>query len=330
MVHRGGPYSIGWSSSDTSGNVKIELLKGGGLCEEIVISTLDEGSYLWDPVDPPCLDGADYQIRITDVTDSFCTHTTGEFSILTPLVRVAPVILQNATADPAVPYPGTMPPQSDDPLGVADPFYVEIWASNVSGTQPGLACVSEDVSYDTLLADAVPPVVDGPLFPINAVLPVFDDPSGLVDDVSGCQTIPGTDFLGVDEWTMVDRVEMTPADSGMFCVDLADAANIFIGVSLIGDPQNLDPAEVSYEFRCVEIGGICGDCPLDANGNTAIDTGDYAFFLSCFATCPDPSDPCICLDLNGNSCIDTGDYAGFLGCFAEFCPCPVVARSLSE
>ncbi|MGB2985578.1 MAG: hypothetical protein WBE26_06815 [Phycisphaerae bacterium] len=243
-------------------------------------------------------------------------------------MRVVAVVVLVPTPDPDIPYPGAEPPASVGEVSKDTPFYAEIWASNVLGDRPGLACVTEDVHYTTSLLDAVPPVEDGPLFPIRPVEPVFAGPAGLVDDVSGCQGAPPTDFLGVDEWVMVDRIEMTCVEAGTACVELADAGNIFAGVSLIGDPNNVDPSQVSFESWCFEC-TECGDCPFDVNINGVIDTGDYAFFLSCFATLVNPGDSCYCLDVNGNGGIDTGDYAAFLSCFAEYCPCPTMRGTAS-
>ncbi|MGB2985579.1 MAG: hypothetical protein WBE26_06820, partial [Phycisphaerae bacterium] len=122
------------------------------------------------------------------------------------LVEVTPVILTTPTPDPVNPRP--IAPDSTALVGAGEDFFVEVWASNVDGARPGLACVSVDLLYPTTYMDALPPIQDGPLFPITPVTTVFDDAAGLVDDCSSCQGAPAIEFLGVEEWVMIDRVRM--------------------------------------------------------------------------------------------------------------------------
>ena len=97
------------------------------------------------------------------------------------VVRVALIVKQGPTPNAQSRRSGAVPPESDSTVESDAPFYVEIWASNTAQPLDGLACVYVDLSYDrTDLIDVVPPAQDGPQFPINAVSPVFDDPSGAV------------------------------------------------------------------------------------------------------------------------------------------------------
>ena len=81
-IARGSSFNIVWNSSDTSGNVTIDVLKGGGLCETLAANTPDDGGFTWNPVDPPCTDGSDYQIKISDVVDPTCAGASAEFTIV--------------------------------------------------------------------------------------------------------------------------------------------------------------------------------------------------------------------------------------------------------
>ncbi len=105
-------------------------------------------------------------------------------------------------------------------------------------------------------------------------------------------------------------------DNGLFCdgVETCDAANDCLA--------GVDPC-AAINTSCDEVLDLCADtCIFDCNLNTAVDTGDYSYFLGCFGTLINPGDFCECADYNGNGAGDTGDYAGLLGCFGEFCPCP--------
>ncbi len=183
------------------------------------------------------------------------------------LVEVMPVILTTPTPDPVNPRPTA--PDSTASVGGGEDFFVEVWASNVAGARPGLACVSVDLMYPTTHMDALPPIQDGPLFPITPVEAVFDDVAGLVDDCSSCQGAPAIEFLGVNEWVMIDRVRMHALEeellvgTGEHFIELADAGNPFAGISLYGDPFNVDP--VSVDFQSVRVspqtgsGACCND-----------------------------------------------------------------------
>ncbi len=84
-----------------------------------------------------------------------------------------------------------------------------------------------------------------------------------------------------------------------------------------------DPCDANPNFTCDEVADVCvNECLFDCNLNTLVDTGDYSYFLGCFATFIDPGDFCECADYNSNGAGDTGDYAGLLGCFGIACPCP--------
>ncbi len=87
----GGSWKLGdelpitWSSAFTSGNVKIELYKTGSLERVIEQTWPDSGSYDWSiPVDYSLIAGSDYQIKITDVSDSLCYDYSAYFSIRIP------------------------------------------------------------------------------------------------------------------------------------------------------------------------------------------------------------------------------------------------------
>jgi hypothetical protein len=102
-------YDINWVSEDTSGNVKIDLYKGGSLDRVITLNTPDTGSYAWSvPVDGSLTGDCDYRIKVTDVSSSSCNDYSAYFCIATgaPVLHAEPNIspgLRNTISWDAVP-----------------------------------------------------------------------------------------------------------------------------------------------------------------------------------------------------------------------------------
>jgi hypothetical protein len=87
---RGAAYDITWSSSGVSGNVKIELYKGGSYSSMIASSTANDGSYTWD-IPGSQLPGIDYRIRISSLDNpAFFDLSNDDFSICSQIVLIAP------------------------------------------------------------------------------------------------------------------------------------------------------------------------------------------------------------------------------------------------
>ncbi len=223
-------------------------------------------------------------------------------------VRIAPIVTPTATPAGSERLPGITPPASAARIDPGSIFFVEIWAT-VEGTPPdGLACVHVDLFYDrTDLMNAVPPSVDSPLFPINGAVPVFDDPAGRVDDIGGCQTAPAIGTLGVGEWVLVEQVQMNAVGTGgLVTVSIADAGNVFVGTSFIGELQNVPLANIDFQVRTFSI----VDCLVD--GDCDVDINDFAEFTSCLtgpgAGAPEPCHP---FDFDFDNDVDWSDFGAF-------------------
>tara|TARA_B100000745_G_scaffold249676_2_gene171744 strand:+ start:2200 stop:8475 length:6276 start_codon:yes stop_codon:yes gene_type:complete len=65
----GTTQSITWSSTNVTGNVKIELYKGGSLDSTLTSDTANDDSYSW-AISSGLTAGADYKIRITSLADA--------------------------------------------------------------------------------------------------------------------------------------------------------------------------------------------------------------------------------------------------------------------
>ncbi len=87
---RGNPYDITWTSYGVSGNVMIELYKGGSYYSTITSSTVNDGSFTWD-LPSGQLPGSDYQIRIASIMNpAFFDFSDSDFSICSQIVVIAP------------------------------------------------------------------------------------------------------------------------------------------------------------------------------------------------------------------------------------------------
>ncbi|MDC1037717.1 Ser-Thr-rich GPI-anchored membrane family protein [Candidatus Marinimicrobia bacterium] len=64
----GSTHDITWTSSDLSGDIKIELYQGGSMYQTILDSTDDDGSYSWTIPDSYD-EGSNYNLRISSVSD---------------------------------------------------------------------------------------------------------------------------------------------------------------------------------------------------------------------------------------------------------------------
>ncbi len=172
------------------------------------------------------------------------------------VVSLTPIIRQIPTDDADARFAGQSPPESESYVTPGIPFYVELWAGNTGKPFDGLACVTVDLSYDrTDIIDAVPPVQNSPLFPIGAVSAVFDDSAGTVGDIGGCQVVPADPTLGVDEWVLVERIEMDALmGGGVVTISLQDADNLFAQTNLIGSLFPVDPADIDFQERVFSVG----------------------------------------------------------------------------
>lgn len=80
----GDPVGILWDAgSDCCGDeVKIELLRDGGVCEVIAAATENDGAFDWTA--EPCGTSGDYRIRVTDLTSLRADENPGGFTIHPP------------------------------------------------------------------------------------------------------------------------------------------------------------------------------------------------------------------------------------------------------
>ncbi len=85
-LHTGSPADITWNASPSvTGNMRIELLKGGSLHTTLVANTANDGVYAWTP--SQLIGDSDFRIRITNLDDGGVTDDSdADFSIRTAIV----------------------------------------------------------------------------------------------------------------------------------------------------------------------------------------------------------------------------------------------------
>ena len=64
----GSTHNVTWTSVNVTGNVKVELYKGGSLNSSLTSDTANDGTYSW-AISSGLADGTDYKIRITSLAD---------------------------------------------------------------------------------------------------------------------------------------------------------------------------------------------------------------------------------------------------------------------
>lgn len=121
-------------------------------------------------------------------------------------------------------------------------FFVEIWAQTTHSN--GLTSVSLDLVYDGSLVDGIG-ITHTALFP-ELHSGTIDNPSGLVDDLSGSHLGPCTDEVGVSpNWARVAVIEMSPLGEGALLLESAPTGSPALGAAVcaFGD---IDPVGVSF------------------------------------------------------------------------------------
>jgi hypothetical protein len=92
-------HTISWTFANVTGNVKIELLKGGVLNRVIISSTSigsgGSGSYSW-LISSAQAAGADYRVRVTSLSQPTCADTgNADFAITRTTSRTVTVVSPN-------------------------------------------------------------------------------------------------------------------------------------------------------------------------------------------------------------------------------------------
>ena len=245
------------------------------------------------------------------------------------IARIAIVVTTAPPPPGSETYPGTEPPASLSAVDPSSTFYIEIWATNSAPPLSGLACVYVDVSFDPPVRAEAAAVIDSGLLPLNLVRTTIDNGIGLIDDAGGCQGIPPIENLGVNEWLLVDVIQMQATDArGPMTVTVADADNLFAGTAITGQAVNLAPRDIEFIGTSFNVGeGLpcltTGDC-ADVDNDGIRD--DNCIWWVCTDGQCNPTD-IVFADVGGqfgncspDGTADGNDRFAILNCFANIDP----------
>ena len=76
-------YTITWTSQNVSGNVQIDLYKGGSFFTQLAASDPNDGSYPFNPL-AGWPNGSDYRIAISAESGTVSDFSNGFFTIASP------------------------------------------------------------------------------------------------------------------------------------------------------------------------------------------------------------------------------------------------------
>ncbi len=245
------------------------------------------------------------------------------------VARIAAVVTTAPTPPGSETYPGTNPPESLTAVDPSSTFYIEIWATNSAPPLSGLACVYVDMFFDPPVRAEATAVIDSALLPLNLVPTTIDNGLGVIDDAGGCQGIPPIDNLGVNEWLLVDTIEMQATDArGPVTITVTDADNLFAGTAITGQAVNLAPRDIDFIGTSFNVGeGLpcltTGDC-ADVDNNGVRD--DNCIWWACTEGQCNPTD-IVFADVGGqfgncspDGTADGNDRFAILNCFANVDP----------
>ncbi len=227
-----------------------------------------------------------------------------------PAVEIRPIALRS----PSVAETRSSPPGSANAVSCAEPFFLEMWASNIDVPLNGLAGVFADLSFDDGAIECVS-VDHGSQF--TSLVSGSCGP-GLIDELGGATFDSGVGIAPV--WVMVARLEMTavPTSSGPTTVSLSDAVS---GVALdLGFEVPIDRVrfgEVAFEVAAL--------CPYDHTGDGYVNAADLGLFAACFPT-PDVSAAPACepFDYNCSGAVNAADFSLFKTAWLKSCADPTI------
>ncbi len=226
-----------------------------------------------------------------------------------PLVDLQPVVVQTPNSSEAAPAL----PSSDPAVACNQPFYVELWASNINPPLNGLVAAYAYVYFDAAMM-ACGPITFGSGFP---ELQFGTCSPGLVYELGGATFPPGVGVI--PEWVMVARVEMTPsATSGTTSISLGGAG---LGVALAGG-VGVPPERTVFGERAFDIVPIC---PYDHTGDGYVNAADFGLFVPCFPTWDAGARPeCALFDYDCDSVVNATDFSLFTTAWLKPCDDPSI------
>jgi len=142
-------------------------------------------------------------------------------------------------------------PTSLSSFAIGSSIFLEVWVQTTNTN--GLSSASLDLLFDSSLATAVS-VTHSSIFPTLTHSSV-DNPSGVIDELSGSHLGPCTDAIAVaPQWARVAVVEFTADADGPLSIQAAATGSLVYGTALCG-LGDVDPADIGFGSVAATVGG---------------------------------------------------------------------------
>jgi hypothetical protein len=147
-------------------------------------------------------------------------------------------------------------PASQSSFSLGSSIFLEVWGQTTNPN--GLSSASLDLVFNSSLATAVS-VTHSSVFS-TLTHSSFNNPSGVIDDLSGSHLGPCTDAIAVaPSWARVAVVEFTADADGLLTIQALAAGSPVYGTAICG-LGDVDPANISFDSVAV----ILGDAAIPA------------------------------------------------------------------
>jgi len=141
-------------------------------------------------------------------------------------------------------------PTSQPAFALGSSIFLEVWVRTTNTN--GLSSASLDLLFNSSTATAVS-VTPSSIFSMLTHSSI-DNPSGVIDDLSGSYLGPCTDAIGVTPiWARVAVVEFTADTDGLLTIQAAAAGSPVYGTAICG-LGDVDPVNIAFDSVTVTVG----------------------------------------------------------------------------
>ena len=155
-----------------------------------------------------------------------------------------------ALSSPSASDTATTIPESQTSFALGSSIFLEVWVQTTDSN--GISSASLDLVFDPSLATAVG-VAHSPVF-ATLTHSAIDNPSGVIDDLSGSHLGPCSDAVAVaPNWVRLAVVEYSVAGDGLLTI-LAEATESPVYGTAICSVGDIDPANIGFDSISMSVG----------------------------------------------------------------------------
>jgi len=178
-------------------------------------------------------------------------RVTVAFLVIASVARGAVVDFQlTASTAPSGSDVASTVPASQTSFALASSFFLEVWVQTSNSN--GVSSASLDLLFNSSTATAVS-VTHSSIFSALTRSSI-NNPSGVVDDLSGSYLGPCTDAIAVaPNWARVAVIEFTAAADGPLTIQAVAAGSPVYGTAICG-LGDVIPANIGFDSVVVKIG----------------------------------------------------------------------------